>query len=67
MEENEISKDNYDKTRLAIARSLSYLMKKENKVFRHLDKGRKPEYYALTSWQDQNGNLKKEYEMKIKK
>ncbi|MFN3756884.1 MAG: hypothetical protein ACK4RM_08000, partial [Flavobacterium sp.] len=55
----------YEKTRLAVARSMTHLDKKYNKVNRHLVNGKNPGYYGLTEWFNGNGGLRAEYEKKI--
>lgn len=65
MEENEIDNKMYDKTRLAVARSLSTLVKKDKKVVRYGEKGKNPGLYVLPEWMDENSKLLDVYAQKL--
>lgn len=65
MEHFNIDKKLFGKTRVAVARSMSQLDKKDNKVNRHIVNGTVAGYYGLTDWFNETGDLKKEYVDKI--
>jgi len=64
MQHYNIEKKLYNKTRLAVARSMTQLDKRD-KVNRYIVKGTVAGYYGLTDWFDETGQLKKEYYEKI--
>jgi len=65
MQHFNIDKKLFGKTRVAVARSMSQLDKKDNKVNRHILNGTVAGYYGLTDWFNEAGDLKKEYVEKI--
>ncbi|NOX45732.1 MAG: hypothetical protein GXO89_02000 [Chlorobi bacterium] len=66
MKEFNIEAKLFDKTKLAVTRSMSQLDKKSNKVGRYRIKGSRSGYFGLKEWFDTNGQLKQEYKEKIK-
>lgn len=65
MQHFNIDKNLFEKTRVAVARSMSQLDKKDNKVNRHIVNGTVAGYYGLTDWFNETGELKKEFVEKI--
>ena len=65
MENFKIDKKYFEPTRVAIARTTSFLHKKEQKIGRHLLNGKTPGYYGLPEWFNRKGELKKAYLNKI--
>jgi hypothetical protein len=61
-----IERKMYGKTRLAVARSMTQLEKKDKLVKRHEANGKKPSYYGLSEWFDEKGKLKPLYVEKLK-